>query len=82
MNEQQLWTIATIALAFFAGLLKGRHQGRRKPFINRGAVYIKCRDCGREHAVYGDGKTHALRSIDEVREKSNPARFRRPGIED
>lgn len=81
MTAEQIMILATVALAFWAGLLKGRHQGRRRPLINPGAVYIKCRDCGREHAVYPDGKTHALRSIDEVRQNP-PARFRRPGIED
>lgn len=90
MNDQQLLYLCVPGIAFFSGLLKGRHQGRRRPLINPGAVYIKCRDCGREHAVYPDGKTHALRSIDEVRRKpsideasKNPSfRFRRPGIED
>lgn len=38
-------------------------------------VYMRCKDCGLEHAVYLDGKAHALRPEPKIPR-------RRPGIED
>lgn len=40
--------------------------GRPRQNPDTSARYFKCRDCGREHAVYPNGKIHALRTLDEI----------------
>lgn len=36
-----------------------------------GAVYIKCKDCGLEHAVYPTGECHAVRDVGDPRQEPN-----------
>lgn len=45
------------AAAAFLWVLRGKVAERAK----QPPVYMKCRDCGLEHAVYPTGKVHALR---------------------
>lgn len=85
MNYVQHIFVITIAissgwLGYVIGWKRGAIRPKTKTNTWSGAVYIRCRDCKTEHAVYANGECHAVRDAAYEREQARVQR--RPGIED